>query len=225
MLAAASLGDAFRELATAYRASGSADELRVSVAGSQTLAAQVREGIPADLIATADTATLDVLALEHAVVEPRTFAGNRLVWIVRRGLRDAAPPGPAAFLDAATGSLVLAGPAVPAGRYARQALARLGLLEAAEVLLVSNELDVRGVVSKVRLGEVDAGIVYATDVTPAVARDLHRVELPAAAQVRVDYAIARLREAPHPEAAGRFLAWLAGERAASVLASAGFEPR
>ena len=225
VLAAGSLGEAFRELALAYPASGASHELQVSVAGSQTLAAQVREGIAADLIATADTETMDALLAERRVLEPRIFAGNRLVWVVRRGLGGAAPPGPAAFLAAAEGRLVLAAPEVPAGRYARAALARLGLLEAAEARLVSNELDVRGVVSKLRLGEVDAGIAYATDVTPAVARQVHRVELPETARVRIDYPIALVRDAPHPQAARRFLAWLAGERATAIPAGAGFEPR
>ena len=99
MLAAASLGQVFHELAQAYPASGATAELRVSVAGSQTLAAQVREGIAADLIATADTETMDTLVAEGWVLEPRIFAGNRLVWVVRHGLSDAAPPGPAAFLQ------------------------------------------------------------------------------------------------------------------------------
>ena len=225
MLAAASLGQVFHELAQAYPASGARAELRVSVAGSQTLAAQVREGIAADLIATADTETMDALLDERRVLEPRSFAGNRLVWVVRRGLGDPEPPGPAAFFAAAGGRLVLAAPEVPAGRYARQALARLGLLEAAEARLVSNELDVRGVVSKLSLGEVDAGIAYATDVTPAVARHVHRVELPKAARVRIDYPIALVRDAPHPQAARHFLAWLEGERARAILSGAGFEPR
>ena len=106
--------------------------------------------------------------------------------------------------------LVLAGPAVPAGQYARQALAKAGLAEA-ERNVVSNEEDVKGVVQKVLLDEADAGIVYATDVTPAVAPRVKAIPIEDAFNVVADYPIAIIRRARLDADARLFIAYVRGD--------------
>lgn len=159
VFAAASLTDAFQAEAAAYAAQGGS-HVQFSFAGSQDLVAQVQQGAPADVLATADTATMD-RAVQGRGLAPQVFARNRLVIAVApgnpahiQGVVDLARPG----LD-----VVLADPSVPAGSYAATALA------AAHVTVHprSLELDVRSVLTKVELGEADAGIVYATDATAA----------------------------------------------------------
>jgi molybdate transport system substrate-binding protein len=156
VFAAASLTDAFPAVA---RLAATAHPT-FSFAGSQELVAQIRNGAPADVVATADAATMDEVA-GGLVDPPQTFAHNRLVIVTApgnprhiAGLSDLADPG----LD-----VVLADPSVPAGHYATAALADAGV----HVSPRSLELDVRSVLTKVELGEADAGIVYRTDAQSA----------------------------------------------------------
>lgn len=221
VLAAASLGGVLADLAPLWTARDGRPP-QLSLAGSQTLAAQVRGGVAADVVATADWRTMEGLVREGLVEPPQEIATNRLVWIFRRG-RDARPvPTRADFLREGGWRLALAAEPVPAGRYAREALRRLGLLEAARSQLVSLELDVRGVLSKVRLWEADVGLVYRSDVSPALRRELGVLELPAAAQVQARYVAAVLRDAPHPERGRAFVALVRSPEADPHFARAGF---
>ncbi len=217
MLAAASLRIVFPEIGAEFEQRHPDVKVAFSFAGSQTLATQVREGVAADAIATADEETLAPLVAANLVGEPVVFAKNRLVWLRRRDLALE----PAAALLAREGTrLVLAGPDVPVGRYARTALARAGLLELAEQRLVSRELDVRGVVSKVALGEADLGIAYATDV-PAD-ESIAAEELPDSAQVRARYPIAVIAASKHVETARAFADFTRSPPARVLLERAGF---
>jgi molybdate transport system substrate-binding protein len=217
LLAAASLTEVFDALSDEFERTRPGLKVLRSYAGSQTLAMQVEEGIPADVIATADAVHMQRLRSQSRVEASSTFATNRLVWIVRPGLRGAP-------LEAGSDvrSLALGAPEVPVGRYAREALERIGALERASRALVSEELDVKGVVSKVLFGTADAGLVYATDVTPAVAPRVRVVELPEAAQVRAEYRVAVIREAPHAEEARAFVAYLVSPVASELLQRHGF---
>lgn len=146
VFAAASLRAAFTAAAAAYERGHPGTDVRLSFSGSQVLAAQVRQGAPADVLATADVASI------RGVVPHQVLAHNRLA-VVGAGMRtlaDLARPGL---------RVVLAAPEVPAGRAARAALQDAGVT----VRPVSLEDSVAGVVTKVRLGEADAGIAYATD--------------------------------------------------------------
>jgi molybdate transport system substrate-binding protein len=206
VFAAASLTEPFRALERAFEAEHPGVDVVVSFAGSQLLATQLLEGAPAQVFASADAAQLDRVAAERTVVGRRVLASNRLVIVVPVGsaiteLTDLAEPGV---------RVVLAGATVPAGRYARQALERLpvdsvDLLGAVERNLVSNETDVRGVVTKVRLGEADAGVAYATDVLGDPSLELR--EFPPIAAVVARYEIAALsdgrRDAVQAGEAGR----------------------
>ncbi len=159
VFAAASLANAFTDEASAYEKQTRV-HVRFSFAGSQDLVAQLNEGAPADAVATADTATLGKLTIRLAGT-PAVFARNRLVIVTAKG-------NPKHITGAADLSrrglvVVLAAPSVPAGRYATAAL------QAAHVTVHPKSLEdnVRGVLTKVGLGEADAGIVYVTDADSA----------------------------------------------------------
>jgi molybdate transport system substrate-binding protein len=158
VFAASSLTTAFTAAGKAFEASHSGVQVRFSFAGSQALVAQLKQGAPADVLATADTASMAAAALSGA----RVFARNRLAIITAPG-----NPKHITTLAGLAGNgvrVVLAGPTVPVGKAAGKVLA------AAHVVVkpVSLEQDVKGVVTKVRLGEADAGIAYVTDVRAAM---------------------------------------------------------
>lgn len=155
VFAAASLTDAFGDIGTA--------DTTFSFAGSQELVQQILNGAPADVIATADTTTMAQVS-DQLESPPRTFARNTLVIVTAphnpehlTTLADLARPGV---------QVVLAHPSVPAGKYAAQALSDAHVTVRAKSL----ELDVRSVLTKVEVGEADAGIVYATDAESAGAK-------------------------------------------------------
>ena len=203
VLAAASLAEAFGTIASS--------DVAYSFAGSQQLVAQVEAGAPADVVATADAEAMDRLVRAGLVDGPTDFARNRRAIAVapgnpRRitGLRDLAGAGL---------RVVLADPAVPAGRYAEEVLARAGV----RVRPVSLELDVKAVARKVESGEADAALVYATDVTPP-----SRVEIPNAANVVATYPVAVVRATANREDAQAFVDRLLGPAGRQALADRGF---
>lgn len=194
------------------------DAPRYSFAGSDTLALQIRQGAPADVIASAAPRYTQELFREGLVERPRFLAANRLAVIVP----SANPAGIHAVADVARPgvALVLASEGVPVGGYAREALATLGL-GAALRNVVSEEADVRDVVGKVALGQADAGIVYTTDARAAGSR-VRVVPVPARAQPDIRYEIAVVADAPHPGAARAFVARATGPAGGAALTRAGF---
>ena len=205
IFAASSLSDVIEPLAPAAR---------FNFAGSDELATQIREGAAADVFAAASARYPDELHSEGLVERPRVFATNRIVLI-------ASDPsiGSVGDLDRPGLKLVVAAPSVPVGGYTRDALERLG---AAWLLgkAVSEEEDVKGVLSKVLLGEADAGFVYATDVTRQ--RPKRVIDLPANAQPRIEYAVAVVAESDRRDDARRFVQRLLGLEGRKTLAAAGF---
>ena len=204
VLAAASLTEAFQDL-------GEGAAATYSFAGSQQLVAQVEAGAPVDVVATADPVAMDRLVGAGLVEAPRNFAGNRLAIAVGSGN----PQGIEGLDDLARGGLkvVLADPAVPAGRYTAQALERAGV----RVRTVSFELDVKAVARKVAAGEADAGIVYVTDVRPGAV-----VPIPEASNVVVTYPVAVVRTSKNRGAAEAFVDRLLGPPGRSALSARGF---
>ena len=213
--AAMSLKEVFTGLEGGFEARHGVDVV-FNFAGSQILAGQIAEGAPVDVFAAADEPQMQRAIATGRVKQASVFARNRLVLITpvdgsisrpdelgRPGLR-----------------LVLAGPGVPAGAYARQALQELGVAEAALANLVSNEENVRGVVGKVSTGEADAGVVYATDVTAAVADKVRVVPLTVTVQPR--YEVAALADSPEPALAAAFVAELGGADGQALLRQHGF---
>jgi molybdate transport system substrate-binding protein len=215
VLAAASLTDVSADLTAAYEQEHPDVRLRFSLAGSQELASQVRQGVPADVLVTADEPTME--ALDSAVRDVVPVASNRLVIVVPTGNpRRVTGLDDLARTDVAT---VLAAPNVPAGRYARIVLDSA----AVRVEPKSEETDVRAVLTRVRLGEADAGIVYVTDAA-AAADDVDEVAIPERLNLTARYPAAVVADSDHPAQATAFVSWLAGPEGRRVLVGAGFLP-
>jgi molybdate transport system substrate-binding protein len=212
VFAAASLTDVFPRIDPSAR---------YSFAGSNSLAAQIAQGAPADVFASANTALPRQLYEKGLVERPVVFTRNSLVLIVPaanpariRSVYDLRKPHV---------KLVVAAPAVPAGAYTVKVLQNLQLTAALHNV-VSRESDVRSVLAKVALGEADAGFVFATDAR-TVGRKVHSVDIPRRARPVVEYAAAAVRSSPHPAAARAWVQALLGRSAQARLRAAGFLPR
>ncbi len=230
VFAAASLNQAFMELGKNFEMSHAGVKVSFNFAGSQALSAQLLEGAKADILASANHIEMDKLVAAGLVQpdSPRDFASNRLVVILP-------PKNPAHInslmdLDRAGLKLDLADVSVPAGKYSRQILESLskdpgyGADFAQKVLanVTSNETDVEVVVTKVHLGEADAGIVYVSD---AVAfPDLKTIPIPSEFNVIARYPFSILKNAPEPGLAAAFRDYVLSAEGQSVLKKWGFQP-
>jgi molybdate transport system substrate-binding protein len=193
---------------------------RYSFGGSNMLAAQIQQGLPADVFAAADTKLPAQLHRQGLVTRPYVFTANRLVIVVARGnplhitgVRD---------LERSGLKIVMAAAGVPVGDYTRTVLARLGLADLVRKA-VSQETDVREVLAKLTLGEADAGFVYATD-AKAVAGKVSVLRLPPSSQPRVLYAAAAVKSSKDLAAAKAWVKRLRGAAAQKKLRAAGFLP-
>jgi molybdate transport system substrate-binding protein len=193
-------------------------EATVVLGGSNDLAAQIRDGADAGVFLSASAGPVEELREAGLVGEPTVFASNRLVVVV-----PAANPSGAESLDdlvRAGTKLVLGAEGVPAGDYAREALAAAGLEEAV-ARVVSLEDDVKGVLGKVALGEADAGIVYATDAR-AAGDDVRSFPIPDEFQPEIRYYAALVD--PATDAARDYVERLRGDEGRTALRAAGFLP-
>ena len=194
------------------------DDARYEFAGSDDLALQLREGARADVFAAASPEYPTELHDEGVVEEPIVFATNRLVLIV-----PATNPGnvhSADDLDGPDTKLIIGADGVPVGDYTRQILHNLNATSVLDSV-VSEEEDVKAIVSKVALGEADAGFVYATDVR-SMEGDLLSIELPVEAQPVVEYMVAVTSESERKSEARAFVDRLLSDEGAETLESAGF---
>jgi molybdate transport system substrate-binding protein len=191
-----------------------------SFGGSNALAAQIQQGAPADVFASANTSIPFQLYDQGLVERPVLFTRNQLVVIVPKSnpanihsVADLAKPGV---------KLVVAATGVPVGDYTRTVLKNMNL---SNVLnnVVSNESDVRNVLAKVALGEADAGFVYMTDAR-TVKGKVSTIGIRWTAQPRVSYAVAVVSSSRHKAAARAFVKMLLGKRAQAKLVAAGFLP-
>jgi molybdate transport system substrate-binding protein len=216
VFAAASLTAGFKTIGSNFEKAHAGTTIDFNFAGSPTLVAQIQQGATGDVFASADQPIMQKL-VDVSLVEgtPTVFARNKLAIVVARGnpkaitsLADLGRPGLV---------VVLCGPTVPCGRYGAQALVNAGV----KVTPASLETDVKSVVSKVSLGEADAGIVYVTDIT-AASSTVTGVPIPAAQNVVASYPIAVLKGTQNSALAKAFIGYLLSADGQHALASFGF---
>lgn len=230
--AASSLTDAFTEIGAAFDAAHPGVHTEFNFGGSPTLRTQIEQGARADVVALADEANMRA-ALEKVIVADAgaTFVRNKLTIIVPKA--NPGNVGTPADLAGNGLKLILAQANVPAGQYAREAIAKMAadpafgadFAQRVQANIVSEEPNVKAVVAKVQLGEADAGIVYHTDVTPGVDGDVTAIEIADAYNVAAAYPIAVTSEARHADAARAFIAYILSEPGQVILVKHGFLPR
>jgi molybdate transport system substrate-binding protein len=210
--AAASLTDVFPKIDSTQR---------YSFGGSNTLAAQIQQGAPADVFASANMTLPQQVAQKGLCSKPVVFTRNTLVLVVPRS--NPAKIRSIYDLRKSGIKLVIAGPGVPVGSYTLQILKNMNL---SSVLsnVVSRETDVREVLAKVALGEADAGFVYSTDAKTVPGR-VSVLKLPAWAQPKVQYGICIVNSSQHKPDARAFVNKVVGKAGQARLRAAGFLPR
>lgn len=213
--AAASLTDVFTAMEAAFEDANPDIDVVFNFGPSSGLREQILEGAPVDVYASADEANMARLVDAGEVAgEPQAFARNRLQIVVPEGN----PGGVTGLADFARDDLLvgLCADGVPCGVLARELLANAGV----DPVVDTDEPDVRSLLTKVAEGELDAGIVYATDV---LATDgVEGIEVPPEHQVETGYPIAVLGEAPNRDGAEKFVAFVMSEAGRSILSSFGF---
>jgi molybdate transport system substrate-binding protein len=212
VFAAASLTDAFTKIAP---------HARFSFAGSNTLAAQIRQGAPADVFASANTSLPQALHADGFCSKPVVFTRNTLVLIVP----TSNPAGIHSVYDLRRNGikLVIADKSVPVGSYTLQVLKNMNLTGVLKNV-VSRENDVREVLAKVALNEADAGFVYSTDAR-TVPRKVRVLKIPAWAQPKVQYGICVVSASHNKTAANAFVRRVLSPAGQKILLRYGFLPR
>ena len=215
VLAAASLTDVFDDLADRFTAEHPGVRVVLSYGGSSALAEQILSGSPADANTSANEATMRTVTDAELGVDPVIFATNTLEIAVPAGN----PGGVTGLADLADPELTIAlcDPAVPCGSAAAELLDAEGVVASVDTL----EEDVKAALTKVALGEVDAALVYRTDVL-AAGDEVDGIAVPEAAGVVNRYPIARLVDAPNAAAAQAFVDFVLGEVGLEALQDAGF---
>jgi molybdate transport system substrate-binding protein len=227
VLAAASLANVFPRIGDEFSERHPGVRIDFAFAGTDALAAQIERGVPADVFAGASGKFGDQLATKHLIDDWRPFCTNRLVLVVPssnpaaiRSPRDLAKPGV---------KLVAGAESVPIGSYTHTVLGDLdtiygsGYEPGVLANLVSEEDSVEGVLTKVRLGEADAGFVYLTDAR-AAGPDVGVIAVPSEAQAMATYPIAVVRSSRRTTLAGQFVDFVLGPLARRELSRAGFGP-
>ncbi len=232
VFAAASLTEAFSKLGAQFEAEHPGVTVVFNFAGSQQLGQQLADGAPADVFASANQKQMDAVIASGRIANDQAlpFVTNQLVVILPKdnpaklaALSDLAKPGL---------KLVLAAAEVPVGQYALDFLdkatqdATLGAAFKEAVLknVVSYEANVKAVLTKVVLGEADAGIVYGSDVSGDSAAAVQQVAIPAALNVVASYPIGTVQNSANPDSAAAFVAYLLSPAGQAMLAEFGFTP-
>lgn len=219
VFAAASLTDVMAEAEPAFEAANPGVDVTVSLGGSASLLTQILEGAPADVVATANPAIMASLAEAGALADrPSTLATNRLVIAVAPGN----PAGVDDIGDLADPDLFvgLCAAEVPCGDLADRSLAEAGVVVESD----TREPDVRSLLAKIEAGELDAGLVYATDVLASTAA-ITGIDLPRDLPTTTEYPIAVLDRTTSAAGAEAFVAFLGGPDGRRILRDHGFETR
>ena len=217
VFAAASLTDSFKAMGSSFHQAHPGVMVQFNFAGTPTLVTQIEQGAAADVFASADTPNMDkAYAAGFASGTPLVFAHNQLEIVVAPGnpkginsLADLSKPGVIYITEGST---------VPAGKYSLQALASAGV----KVTPKSLETDVKSVISKIELGEADAGIVYTTDVKAAGSK-VHGVTIPEANNVVATYPVVTVKGSKNTAVDNAFIAYLLSSAGQATLAAFGFQ--
>ena len=214
--AAASLTEAFTAIEDAFEDANPGIDVLLNLASSSSLREQILEGAPVDVFASANTSNMDRVSEAGAVAgEARIFAENTLQIAVPAGN----PAGVTGLVDFANQELLigLCAEDVPCGDFGRQALDKAGVTPSID----SNEPDVRALLTKIEAGELDAGIVYVTDVITTEG-GVAGVEIPENQNVVAEYSIAILVAAPNAEAAAAFVSFVMSDAGQGIMGEYGF---
>ena len=218
VFAAASLTQAFTTLGTQFEEDHPGTEVELNFGPSSGLAEQIGSGAPADVFASASPSNMETLVSAGDVEDPQDFATNSMEIAVPpdnpagiRSLEDLARPGV---------KIALCQAQVPCGKVAAEVFANADLT----VQPVTEEVDVKSVLTKVTLGEVDAGVVYVTDVL-AAGDAVTGIEIPASQNASTSYPIAALDGSEHQTEAAEFVDLVLSADGAKVLEEAGFTQR
>lgn len=214
--AAASLTDAFGAVEAAFEQTRPGTDVTLNLGGSSMLREQILNGAPADVYASANAANMEqVVAAGDAAGKPQVFAHNLLQIAVPPGN----PAGVTGLSDFSRDDLLigLCAEDVPCGAFADQAFGRAGVVPAVD----TREPDVRALLTKIEAGELDAGIVYATDVASAHG-GVDAVDIPETENVVAEYWIARIADAPSADGAEAFIDFVLSDEGQTILRSFGF---
>jgi molybdate transport system substrate-binding protein len=218
VFAAASLKDAFDQIGKQFEQANPGVSVKFNYAGSSSLATQIKQAAPADVFASADTTNMDTVTNDNlASGSPKNFASNTLEIMVAAGN----PKHIKSVADLANSDVkvVVCASDVPCGAYTQDVFKKAGVT----VHPVSEETSVSSVVTKVTLGEADAGVVYTTDVK-AAGDKAAGVAIPANQNVTAEYPIVTLKDAPNSGGATAFMNYVLGSDGQKVLKSFGFLP-
>jgi molybdate transport system substrate-binding protein len=219
VFAASSLTEVFTELAPTFESQNPGWKVRLNFLGSDELAAQIEQGIDADVYAAASAKYPEQLQGEKMLGDTTDFATNTLVLITPKDN----PAGIHSVQDLTKGAkLVVGDPAVPIGSYTETVLANLGI-DPSSINIVSKEDKVKGIATKVSLGEADAGFVYTSDAN-ALGDSVNVIELPATAQATAVYPMGIVTASGNKEAAQRWIDLVMSSQGQDVLTSHGFGP-
>jgi molybdate transport system substrate-binding protein len=216
VFAAASLSDAFTELGTTFESENPNASVEFNFAASSALREQILAGAPADVFASANTSNMDQVVDGGAASDPQDLVTNLLEIAVPAG-NEAGVTG---LDDFANPDLLvgLCAEEVPCGEFGREALANAGVTPSID----TNEPDVRSLLTKVEAGDLDAGIVYVTDVM-AAGDIVEGVDVPADDNVVATYPIAALTDAANPDTADAFVEFVLSDEGQDILQSYGFD--
>jgi len=217
VLAAASLTETFNRIGKDFEAANPKVKVTFSYGGSSGLAQQITSGAPADVFASASPATMKTVTdAGDASGTPATFVKNQLV--IAGGKGDPKAVKGLKDLENPKVKVALCAKEVPCGAAAHKAMAAAGV----KITPVTEEQDVKAALSKVKLGEVDAALVYRTD-AKAASSAVDAIEFPESSGAINEYPIVTLKSAPNPTAAAAFVAFVQTEPELTVLTDAGFQ--
>jgi len=216
VFAAASLTDAFTDLGTTFESENPDVSVEFNFGASSALREQILAGAPADVFASANTSNMDQVVEAGAATDPEDFVTNQLQIAVPAGNEA----GVAGLDDFANPDLLigLCAEGVPCGEFGREALASAGVTPSVD----TNEPDVRSLLTKVEAGDLDAGIVYVTDVL-AAGDAVEGIDIPADENVIATYPIAALGDTANAEVADAFVAFVLSGEGQAILDSYGFD--